>query len=62
MRVLIGNGMKKWYLFNPNSINVEKNNKYQTFEINGVDETIIKNNELIYIKLEFFIYEFQLYL
>ena len=74
MRVFIGdNDKNEWYLFEPNMINVEKNNEYQIFEINGIDPNVVKLNELRQIKLEFitnhgcksgckfFIYEFQLY-
>ena len=74
MRIYIGdNDKNKWYLFEPNVINVKKNNQYQLFEIDGIDPALIKMNELRQIKLEFvtnhgcssgckfFIYEFQLY-
>eukprot|EP01084_Bolivina_argentea_P019657 36550_1 len=54
MKIYIGDGNNKWYSFNSNeTINVKKNNEYQSFKISGIDYKLIKHNQLKHIKIQF---------
>merc|ERR1712062_133024 len=53
MKIWIGDGGNEWHLFQPSIINVAKNGNMQTFEIDGVTESVIRNKKFRHFKVEF---------